>query len=385
LFPKTCCHELQDIVLIEAVNVLNRALRPTGVNLQAPVNLLAWVNCPNLINVEYFTLSAMNFETPNIAPHAVPPPSGLMGLVNEQLAERLVGLSHIETADQEVFVSALTQCNQKTSLYFFPFLHSFARAPNQPLLWERVGSSVCVYMLTNIHKAPNLRLYLPPFPFNRDALRWAEDRQRNYNGTTKCVIVWADQTAGPELMEQGYRLAYRESEYIYDGDLVRAADGSNFSRLRRNLSRVRKLEGLIIRAYGPDDQAACLELLARWRKRRSDQGLETEGYGYTRRIVQHASEFKNGLLRGEVVLIKEKLVGFSFGGQITPDMECIFIAISDHDIASLGYTLRHSFVSNGPQRKLFNDGEDGGNSGIREVKLVFCPVEMNHLYRAFLG
>lgn len=327
----------------------------------------------------------MAFEKPDIDPYAALPQSGLMGVVDDQLIGRLAGLSHIAMADQEIFVSALNRGNQKTSLYFFPFLHSFARAPSQPLLWEKVGGSICVYMLTNMHKVPNLRLYLPPFPFNVEALKSAEDRQRSFNGTTKCIIVWADQPAGPELMECGYRLAYRESEYIYDGDLVRAADGSEFSRLRRNLSRVRKLEGLMIRDYGPDDQAACLDLLARWRKRRSDQGLETEGYGYTRRIVEHASGFRNGLLRGEVVFIKERLVGFSFGGQLTSAMECIFIAISDHDIASLGYTLRHNFVSSGPHKKLFNDGEDGGNAGIRDVKLVFCPVEMNHLYRAYLG
>jgi hypothetical protein len=327
----------------------------------------------------------MTFERPCIGPYVALSQAGLEGVVDDQLIGRLSGLSHIAMADQATFVSALAQCSQKCSFYFFPFLHSFARAPNQPLLWEKVKGSICVYILRNMDKGPNLRLYLPPFPFNSDALKWAEDRQRNFNGTTKSIVVWADQSVGPELMELGYRLDYRESEYIYDGDLVRAADGSNFSRLRRNLSRVRKLEGVVIRNYRGDDQAACLDLLARWRKRRKDQGLDTDGYGYTRRIVEHASEFRNGLLRGEVVVIKEKLVGFSFGGQITPNMECIFIAISDHDIASLGYTLRHSFVSNGPQKKLFNDGVDGGNSGIREVKLVFCPVEINHLYRASLG
>jgi hypothetical protein len=327
----------------------------------------------------------MTFEKPDIGPYAALPQSGLMGVVDDQLIGWLAGLSHIAMGDQEIFVSTLAQCSQKCSYYYFPFLHSFARAPNQPLLWEKVNGSICVYILRYMDKGPNLRLYLPPFPFNSDALKWAEDRQRKFNGTAPCIIVWADQTAGPELMERGYRLDYRDTEYIYDGDLVRAADGSNFSRLRRNLSRVRKLDGLVIRAYGPDDQAACLDLLARWRKRRKDQGLETDGYGYTRRIVEHASEFRHGLLWGEVVLIKESLVGFSFGGQMTPNMECIFIAISDHDIASLGYTLRHSFVSNGPQKKLFNDGVDGGNSGIREVKLVFCPVEMNYLYRASLG
>jgi hypothetical protein len=327
----------------------------------------------------------MTFEKSDIGPYAAVPQSGLAGVVDEQLIGRLAGLSHIAMADQEIFVSALAQCSQKCSYYYFPFLHSFARAPNQPLLWEKVNGSICVYILRNTDSGANLRLYLPPFPFNIDALKWAEDRQRNFNGTSKSIIVWADQSAGPELMERGYRLEFRDREYIYDGDLVKAADGGDFSRLRRNLSRVRKLEGVAIRAYGPDDQAACLELLARWRQRRKDQGVETDGYGYTRRIVEHASEFRNGILRGEVVLIEEKLVGFSFGGQITPNMECIFIAISDHDIASLGYTLRHTFVSGGPKNKLFNDGVDGGNPGIREVKLVFCPVEINYLYRASLG
>lgn len=327
----------------------------------------------------------MSFEKGEICSYPALPQSGLTGIVDHALAGRLDGLAHIAMVDQEIFISALRKCSQKCSYYYFPFLHSFARARNQPLLWEKVNGSICVYILNYTEKGPNLRLYLPPFPFTRDALMWAEDRQRNFNGTLQCIIVWADQTVGPELMEQGYRLDFRDTEYIYDGDLVRSTDGSNFSRLRRNLSRVRKLDGLAIRAYDSDDQAACLDLLSRWRKRRKDQGLETDGYGYTRRIVEHASEFRQDIIRGEVVEINEKLVGFSFGGQITPEMECIFIAISDHDIASLGYVLRQNFVSHGPTKKLYNDGTDGGSVGIRDVKLAFCPVETNYLYRASLG
>ncbi len=324
-------------------------------------------------------------EAPETTFRAISSQSGLSGIVDDRLIERLTGLSHIAISDQHTFVSALRSGNQKTSLYYFPFLHSFARAPRQPLLWEKVGDSVCVFMLANMHKSPSLRLYLPPFPFSAKALKWAEQRQQTFNGTNTCAIVWVDQPAGAELMEQGYRLDYRESEYIYGGDLVRAANGSKFSRLRRNLSRVRNLEHILIREYEARDQGACLELLSRWRQRRDDQGLKTEGYGYTRRIVEHASEFTDGLLRGEVVFVGERLVGFSFGGRLTSSMECIFIAVSDHDFSSLGYMLRHNFIANGPQDKLFNDGEDGGNVGIRDVKLAFRPVEMNHLYRAYVG
>ena len=189
----------------------------------------------------------MTFEKPVIGPYAALSQSGLEGVVDEHLIGRLAGLSHIAMADQEIFVSALAQCSQKCSFYFFPFLHAFARAPNQPLLWEKVNGSICVYILRNTDKGANLRLYLPPFPFSIDALKWAEDRQRNFNGTTKSIVVWADQSAGPELMERGYRLDYRESEYIYDGDLVRAADGSNFSRLRRDL----KSRAQVGRPYNP--------------------------------------------------------------------------------------------------------------------------------------
>lgn len=327
----------------------------------------------------------MAIELLNNVTTAAPVQTGLEGVVDEQFMERLAGLSHITMADQVIFAAALQQCKQNCSFYFFPFLYSFARTPNRPLLWEKAGDSICVYMLRTRKNVTRLRLYLPPFPFDREALKLAEERQRKFNGDRQCTISWVDQSAGPCLMQHGYRLAYQEDEYIYDGDLASAAEGPNFSRLRRNLSRVRKLPGLAIREYTRDDRPLCLELLARWRKRRSEQGVDIDGYGYTRRIVENAAEFNHGMVRGEVVFLDEKLVSFTFGGQLTPDMECIFVGISDHDVASLGYLLRHSFMVNGPKMKLFNDGVDGGNPGIRDVKMVFCPVEMNHLYRAFLG
>lgn len=327
----------------------------------------------------------MNLDRSEIDPHFSSIQSELGGLVDEEPTGNQAGLSKFVMADQQTFFSAMAECKQKSWLYFFPFLHSFSLAPNQSLLWERANNSICIYMLRSVSNVPRLRLYLPPFPFSSTALKSAEDRQRNFNGDSHIEIVWAEQCVGPELMQRGYRMQYRESEYIYDGNLVRASAGGDFERLRRYVNRARRTPGLTIRNYGADDQAACLDLLARWRRQRTEQGINIDGYGYTRRCVENALEFKNGILRGEVIIVNEKLVAFSFGGLIRPNVESIFITISDHEFPGLGYLQRHSFMLSAPDTKFFNNSSDADRSGLEQVKSSFRAVEINHLYRASLG
>ncbi len=308
----------------------------------------------------------------------------LHSYADEEQAEIPDGLSQLVISDQGAFVAAMAQSQQKSWLYFFPFLYSFALAPNQSLLWERVGSSICIYIKRVINNVPRLRLYLPPFPFSVEAIKQAECRQRSFNGDGNFEIVWAEQAVGPELMRLGYCMQHRESEYIYDGDLVRAAAGKDFERLRRQVNRARRIPGLTIRSYERGDQAACLELLIRWRRERTSLGINIDGYGYTRRCVENAAEFKNGLLRGEVILVGGKLVAFSFGGLINSRTESVFLTISDHEVPGLGYLQRYNFISHVPTVKFFNDSSDANRAGLEQVKSSFRPVEMNHLYKASL-
>jgi hypothetical protein len=327
----------------------------------------------------------MNLDKSLVDPNLSPIQLGLEGLVDEEPKGNQAVLFKLTMADQEIFVSAMAESKQKSWLYFFPFLHSFSLAPNHSLLWERANDSICVYILRSINNIPRLRLYLPPFPFSGTALKSAEDRQRSFNGDNRLEIVWAEQSLGPELMQRGYLLRYRESEYIYDGNLVRASAGGDFERLRRYVNRARRTPELIIRNYEEGDQAACLELLSRWRRLRTEQGINIDGYGYTRRCIENALDFKNGLLRGEVIVANEKLVAFSFGGRIRLDIESIFITISNHEFPGLGYLQRHNFMSNSPNTALFNDSSDADRSGLEQVKSSFRPIEMNHLYRASSG
>jgi hypothetical protein len=327
----------------------------------------------------------MNLDRSATDPHTSPALSELRGSVDDDSKRNPAGLSKLAMADQETFVLAMAKCDQKSWLYFFPFLYSFSTAPNQSLLWEKVNESICIYIMRSVNDVPRLRLYLPPFPFDSTALKITEERQRDFNSDSRLEIVWAEQSAGPQLMRLGYLMHYRESEYIYDGNLVRASVGGDFERLRRYVNRARRTQGLAIRSYEEGDQAACLDLLARWRHQRTEQGINIDGYGYTRRSVENAHKFDKGLLRGEVIIVNGKLAAFSFGGLIRPTIESIFITISDHEIPGLGYLQRQNFISTAPNTNLFNDSSDADRSGLEQVKSSFRPVEMNHLYRASFG
>jgi hypothetical protein len=327
----------------------------------------------------------MRIQPAEISPNLVPPPAGLAGRIDEETAGRLAGLSPLTIADQELFVSAIGRSGLRSWMHYFPFLHSFGMAPNRPLLWEMIGDSLCIYSLRPFNGVPRLRLYLPPIPWSIEALAATEERQRAFNGDSHCIIVWADQQVAPELMRRGYRLSYCESDYIYDGNLVRASAGGAFARLRRSVNRLRSMPDLAVRDYMPEDQPACLDLLDRWRDRREEQGIPIDGYAYTRRGVENVALYGKDLCHGEVITLEDRLVAFSFGGPISPGMESIFITISDHEVVGLGYLQRHSFMSNSPETGFFNDGSDAGKSGLEQVKSSFRAIEMNHQYRAHLG
>ncbi len=183
----------------------------------------------------------------------------------------------------------------------------------------------------------------------------------------------------------GYECELREKEFVYSGELVRRASGKQFESLRRNLSRVRRLPGLVAREYRAEDQDDCLAVLAKWRQHlRDDRDIEIHGYGYTVECVRNAFAFKDGVLRGEVLELDGRCVAFTFGGCIRSQTGSLFTAISDHDVPGLGYLAAGAIYRQRARvRSCSMTLSDAGRAGIEYVKSRFRPVEMNNLYQAY--
>jgi hypothetical protein len=299
------------------------------------------------------------------------------------IGHMLKDLSSIALHDQDVFVSAVTAGCQTSSLYYFPFLYCFSLAKTQTLLWEKIDNSVCIYLLRRHQQQYYLHLFLPPFPFNSDALTKSRQRVNRFNGDQTCRIFWIEESQKAQIEAAGFHLRSSPPEFIYDTNRVINAHGQEFESLRKHLNKLKRIPGLQVRDYRPEDQISCKDLLWRWRDVLLNQkGIEVDGYGYTKRCLENAFSFKDNILKGEVVVIGEKICGFAFGGPLSTTHGCIFLAVSDHEISGLGYLLRHSLISNNRHMCLFNDSSDTGRDGISHVKERFRPVRMNSIYRA---
>jgi hypothetical protein len=299
------------------------------------------------------------------------------------IPRELAGLRRISLSDQDVFVAAAEEEGQKSWLYYFPFLYGFSLAESQTLLWEIFEGSICVYFLRVSDTSSRLSLYLPPFPFNARALAHALRRISDYNEDHSAKITWVEEGQAKIIRQTGFELEPVEEEYIYDAEAINLKAGPYFYRLRRNLSKASRIEGLQICSYEKTHEAQCLQLLKSWRQfKQNDRGVRVTGKSYMRSCLLDASSFGSRLLKGEVILINDRLCGFAFGGRITSRYGSLYVAVADHQVAGLGYLQRHHLMMSLEDIRYFNDSSDLGQPGLAEVKKSFKPVAMNSLYRA---
>lgn len=299
------------------------------------------------------------------------------------IPEQLAALRRLAIEDQARIVGAATAAGLSAWRSYFPYLYGFAQGGSRTLLWEAEDDAVCLYILRLRQEVLRLDLYLPPFPFSARALRRAQGRVNEFNRSSSCEIVWLEEAQRPVIESMGFHTEFRESEYLYDSQQVRSLDGPPFARLRRNISKARRIPDVNLRDYQPQDEAACLALLRDWRDAlRDSKGVDVKSHTYMSRCVRNAFAIDSDMLRGTVALVGGRVVGFCFGGRMRHALGNLYVCITDHELPLLGYLLRQDFVACSEGMERFNDGSDAGREGVALVKRAFNPVAMLPLYRA---
>lgn len=87
-------------------------------------------------------------------------------------------------------------------------------------------------------------------------------------------------------------------------------------------------------------------------------------------------------LQGHVYLVNGQVRAFTFGGEIRPDLGCLLLAIADPEVTSLSYLVRHHFFANMQHCPTINDGSDGGDTGLKEMKQRFRPCGLHPVFTA---
>jgi hypothetical protein len=302
-----------------------------------------------------------------------------------QMADRaveLADLAGVEAEDADAFFTATEHARVKSGVYYFPRLY-FWQTRARMLLWERRAGTILVYEVRRRKVGLQMKLYIPPLPFDPAALRHAVQRMRDFNGDQSSRIIFAQESDAVPLSQEGFAISLKWEEPIFDRAAVMALEGSGFKRLRQELSAALR-QGLVeTRPYTAVDQPACLALTDAWRERLIAKGMKVaDAYSHTVACLTAADRFPPSLLKGLVVEVNGEVRGFAFGGPITSTMGRTYHCITDTNFRGLAYLLRHRLMAEFPDLSHFNDGPDGGLPGLRDLKQRFRPVEMYKAFRA---
>jgi hypothetical protein len=299
------------------------------------------------------------------------------------IPDELSGLAAINVEDHKIFSDAVESSPITSHLHYFPFLNLFGNhVKKQALIYEQFEGSVLIYLLRQGQRRLRLSLYLPPFPFSLAALRHAQERMQDFNGSRSGKIVWVQESDVIPVARAGFEIFFKEEEFIFDRAAVMALEGPGFRSLRQELSRAKKPGQVETRHYTPKDREACIALVDDWWDRLVATGMKANGYAYTIACLEMADRFPQSLLNGLVVEVNGEVRGFAFSGSVTGTMGCNFLCITDNAFRGLPHLLRYQLMDEFPGLIRFNDSTDAGRPGLRELKQRFRPVAMHGLFGA---
>ncbi|MXQ12274.1 phosphatidylglycerol lysyltransferase domain-containing protein [Microvirga makkahensis] len=300
----------------------------------------------------------------------------------------LADLASIEPEDADTFLAAAEHARVKSWFYYFPRLHCYGQSKAHMLRWERYAGSILVYQIrrrkTGSDVDSRMNLYLPPFPFDPAALRYALQRMRDFNGDRSGRIIRVQESDVISVAREGLKIALKEEEFIFDRAAVLALEGPIFKGLRQQLSCAIKSKLATTRPYTALDQPACRALVEAWRERLIASGTKaTTSYNHTIACLAAADRFPPSLLTGLVGEVDGEVRGFAFSGPLTSTMGCNYLCITHTDFRGVPYLLRYRLMAGFPDLIYFNDSHDAGRPGLRHLKQRFRPVEMHAVFSAW--
>ena len=294
------------------------------------------------------------------------------------LTGALAGLKVLTVEDRTRYRAAIEESAPMGWGYYFAHLLVQNKPGQSTMLIGEDRDSLCVFRWKMKKGEPHLDLYLPPIPFDPDALRRCLERANDFNLDRSAEVVRVDSKEAAALEKEGdLRVRPRREQYLFAPKQYQRLAGNNFSTIRRNVVSVERLKSVEVLSFSAQHAEACHRLLEQWSQSHREAHGTAGGTGISKRTIELAVGLSGDELCGEVVLIEGKLVGFAFGGQLRPGLGCSFERKCDTAVRGLSYYQFRSLLLRLGNYDLVNDGSDAGRAGLRQLKESFRPVQMH--------
>jgi hypothetical protein len=299
------------------------------------------------------------------------------------LTGTLDGLKRLELSDLRQYKNIVNNGSQKSFAFYFPGLLTQHRPGRKEILLEETENTLCVYRLKSADNTPKLDLLLAPIPMNLTILRRCIERANDFNGNKRASILTLDAEDIHLISGNSkFRIKKRNTEYLYAPSDFEMLSSAKFKLLRDEVVKVLSLDNVHILPYTPQHKEACLALLRKWQSLYRDIYNMSTGIGNARRLLDLASTLTTPDLHGEVIYLDDKLVAYSFGGEIRPNLGVLLEAKNDLSIPGLSYFQHYSFFKKMEAFELVNGGPYRWLDNPSEMKERLCPVGIHIEYRA---
>jgi hypothetical protein len=295
----------------------------------------------------------------------------------------ITALKAVSPSDYAHYADALEDSQPKGSSYYLPGLLAYHRPGRREILLDHDEGSICIYRWESNKGATHLDIYLAPTPMNTSVLRRCIERANDYNQDTTARILRIDEDDASTVASLGLRVRKRREQYLYSPKKYTDLAGKELYTVRRNCATIGKLDSVRLEPYTPAYAKECHSLLNRWRSEHKKRHGTAGGYGSSRRIIDLAGKLPEHALTGQLVLIDDKVVAFSFGGHIHSGIACSFERKCENHYSGLTYYQLRNFLLHLTDYPIVNDGSDAGRNGLKQLKDSFRPVKMHAEYRAY--
>jgi len=197
----------------------------------------------------------------------------------------------------------------------------------------------------------------------------------------------------PTFRNLGYVVNPKEREYLYDRKALVLLAGDRYKAKRWACNRfIRDHRNDLVRfePYRSNDLKDCVDLFLRWRRQASEHedpsGTDREGAMMLEdaaSVHRRAFEAHSDLgLTGRVVRLNGRIVGYTFGFALRPDIFCVLLEVADREITGLSAFLFREFCREMSGYSIIHAMDDSGLERLRAAKLSYHPLKILTSYIA---
>lgn len=206
------------------------------------------------------------------------------------------------------------------------------------------------------------------------------------SGVSRVEGIEPDQV--PLFQSEGFKVNPQEPEYLYDPQELVGLKGDRYRSKRWAINKALKaLQGrrYLFRPFKEQDVVPCLTLYTHWaiaRQWRQPQpyakALIRDGLFFHRRLMLSCQELG---LEGWVLEVEGKILGYTFGAAVSPDLFSIFLEITQRRVTGLSQLIFQEFCRRLTSYRWVNAMGDSDLAGLRRAKESYYPAAMTLTYK----